>query len=149
MFAGAGLVLEDTRARAERSGLEHRISFPGELNRQQVSALLSDADIFLLVSAWEGLPGSVMEAMAASLPVVGTDVNGINELVLHGETGLLAPAGDSDAIAKALKLLLEDRALRLEMGRKGRIRIEQEFDLKRTTRKLEEFYSRIARPLRS
>ncbi len=85
-----------------------------------------------------------MEAMAAGLPVVGADVNGINELVVNGETGLLAPPRDVEALTNALARLLQDRELRVEMGRRGQTRIKTDFDIRDTTRQLEGFYAGVA-----
>ena len=104
---------------------------------------MKEADVFVLSSEWEGLPRSVIEAMASELPVVGTDVNGTNELVIHGVTGLLVPPRDPTALAQSLTTLLLDAQMRREMGRRGRRRVEEEFDLRKTTRQLEEFYASI------
>jgi glycosyltransferase involved in cell wall biosynthesis len=85
--------------------------------------------VFVLASIWEGLPGSVLEAMAAGLPVVGTNVNGIREIVVPGQTGLLVPPDDADALAEALDALLSDADLRARMGRRGRDRAASEFSI--------------------
>jgi glycosyltransferase involved in cell wall biosynthesis len=85
--------------------------------------------VFVLPSLWEGLPGSVLEAMAAGLPVVGTDVNGTREVVVDGETGLLVPPDDVDALTDALRTLFADASLRRAMGRRGRERAEREYSI--------------------
>src|SRR5262249_21731072 len=77
----------------------------------------------------EGLPVSVLEAMAAELPVVASAVGGLAELVDDGETGILVPSGDEDALAEALARLVEDGELRRKLGAAGRARGEAEFDL--------------------
>ena len=140
VLAGNGSLLSEVRALVGNRGLDGSVSFPGELDREGVRTLLSEADIFVLPSAWEGLPRSVMEAMAAGLPVVGTDVSGTNELVENGVTGLLVDSGDRVALARALASMLEDREMRVEMGRRGQRRIQAGFDLHATTRRLEDFY---------
>jgi glycosyltransferase involved in cell wall biosynthesis len=110
-----------------RLGLEASVALVGA--RNDVPQLLAGADVFVLSSRSEGLPMSVLEAMAAGLPVVATDVGGVSELVLEGETGLLVPRGDTTALAQALERLLRDADLRRRMGATARARVEREFDL--------------------
>jgi glycosyltransferase involved in cell wall biosynthesis len=119
------------RSRVEQElsslGLGGRVRVLGE--RQDVRTLLADSDVFVLSSRSEGLPVSVLEAMAAGLPVVASDVGGLRELVVEGETGLLVPPADPEALAAALQGLLADRALRRRLGAAGRARAEARFDL--------------------
>ena len=143
VFAGEGPQLPKVRALAGKRGLSDDVAFPGEISREGLRSLLGRADIFVLVSDWEGLPRSVMEAMAAGLPVVGTDVNGINELVVNGETGLLVQPRDTEALANALARLVQDREMRVEMGQRGQMRIKTEFNIRDTTRQLEGLYVRV------
>ena len=110
-------------------GLETGVELLGE--RDDVPEQLAEADVFALSSTSEGLPLSVIEAMAAGLPVVATAVGGVPELVVEGETGLLAPARDPEALAQALGQLLDDRGLRERLGEAGRARAEERFDLPR------------------
>ncbi len=95
--------------------------------RQDVARLLSAADAFLLTSISEGIPVTVIEAMAARLPVVATNVGGLQEIVEHGRTGLLAAAGDDEAIADCLLRLAAAPAEREAMGAHARLRAEQVF----------------------
>ncbi len=99
--------------------------------RRDVSELLAAADLFALSSRSEGLPISVLEAMAAGLPVVATDVGGVSELVVDGETGFLVPPTDAKALAQALETLLREPQLRRRFGAAARRRAEQRFDLPR------------------
>jgi glycosyltransferase involved in cell wall biosynthesis len=110
-----------------RLGLEGRVRLVGE--RSDVPSLLADSDLFVLSSRSEGLPVSVLEAMAAELPVVASGVGGLAELVVDGESGILVPPDDTPALAAALRRLVEDRELRRRLGAAGRARAETLFDL--------------------
>jgi len=100
--------------------------------RSDVPELLSCIDIAVLSSREEGLPLSILEAMAAGKPVIATDVGGISTVVRPCETGLLVPAGDSKAMASALLTLFANPDSANQMGRTGRRLIEQNYDLKET-----------------
>jgi glycosyltransferase involved in cell wall biosynthesis len=96
--------------------------------RDDVPALLATADALVLPSWVEGLPLVVLEAMAAGVPVVASAVGGTPEAVVAGETGLLVPPRDVDALARALRELLADPARAREMGEAGRARVRERFD---------------------
>lgn len=95
--------------------------------RKDVPAVVSEADIVCLPSYREGLPKALLEAAAAGLPIVTTDVPGCREVVRHGDNGLLVPARDAAALADALRILIADRPLRERMGRRSRAIAEAEF----------------------
>jgi len=96
--------------------------------RDDVPALLSAADVFVLPSYREGMPRSIIEAMASGLPVVATDIRGCREEVADGETGFLVPVRDARALAAALNRLVDDPDLRDSMGRAGTRRAQALFD---------------------
>ena len=139
-LVGDGPDRAELEAATRRHHLSASVEFLGE--REDVPALLAAADIFVLSSRSEGLPISVLEAMSAQLPVVGSAVGGVPELVLEGETGLLVPSGDAEALADALSSLLSDGELRRRLGEAGRRRVEEQFDLKTFRHAHLELYSR-------
>jgi glycosyltransferase involved in cell wall biosynthesis len=96
-------------------------------HRDDVPAILARSQIACLPSYREGLPRSLLEAMAAALPIVSTDVPGCREAVRPGENGLLVPARDAPALAAALRQLIADPELRRRFGAAGRRRAEREF----------------------
>jgi glycosyltransferase involved in cell wall biosynthesis len=116
----------DVVALLEDAGLGDRLRLLGY--REDVPSLLAAADIFALPSRFEGLPMSVIEAMLTALPVVATNVRGPDEQVEDGVTGLKVPAGDSKALADALRRLADDGDLRSRMGAAGRKRAEALYD---------------------
>jgi glycosyltransferase involved in cell wall biosynthesis len=114
-------------AEIRRLELEDSVELAGE--RSDVPELLAASDVFVLSSRSEGLPVSVLEAMAAELPVVASAVGGLAELIENGVTGVLVPAGDERALAEALGRLVKDPGRRRSLGAAGRARAEAEFDL--------------------
>ncbi|HEY5598251.1 MAG TPA: glycosyltransferase family 4 protein [Kiloniellales bacterium] len=111
---------------ADDPDLGARVSLLGR--RDDVPALLSAADVFVLPSYREGMPRSIIEAMASGLPVVATNIRGCREEVIDGETGFLVPIKDAHALAAALNRLVGDPALRQDMGQAGRMRAQVLFD---------------------
>jgi glycosyltransferase involved in cell wall biosynthesis len=127
LIVGDGPDRDAVEAEIRNLGLENRVRLAGE--RDDVPELLASSDVFVLSSRSEGLPVSVLEAMAGELPVVASDVGGVAELVVDGETGLLVPPGDEAALGQALGRLVQDRDLRRTLGAAGRARAEACFDL--------------------
>jgi glycosyltransferase involved in cell wall biosynthesis len=105
------------RGMVRERGLEPNVRLLGL--RTGVARLLPVADLFLLTSITEGIPVTLIEAMASSLPVVGTRVGGMSEVVEEGRTGFLAPSGDESSLAESILRLSADTDLRLQMGRLG------------------------------
>lgn len=135
ILIGDGPLLEDTRAAA---GGEPRIHVLG--HRSDVAQLYVGFDVFLLASAWEGLPRTVLEAQAAGVPVVATDVNGVREAVRHGETGLLVPLGEIDGLAEQVCRLLEDDTERARFSVAAREGIRIDFSEKFTVEATAQLY---------
>jgi len=127
LIVGDGPDRAELETEIRRLGIEESVELSGE--RDDVPKLLAGSDVFVLSSRSEGLPVSVLEAMAAELPVVASAVGGLAELVEDGATGLLVPAGDERALTEALRRLIDDADLRRSMGAAGRGRAETDFDL--------------------
>jgi glycosyltransferase involved in cell wall biosynthesis len=126
---------------AERLGVADRIHWLG--HRPNAPNLMPAFDLFVQPSLHEGMPNTVLEAMAAGLPVVATAVGGTPEVVVHGVTGLLVPPKHPDALSKAISALLEDRDLGRRMGRAGRERVVEHFSVGRMIRETEELYAHL------
>lgn len=145
ILAGWGPTLPEVERLAAELGVAESTTFTGGVAPDEVRRLLARTSVFCLASTWEGMAGSVMEAMAAGLPVVGTDVNGIADLVQDGVTGVLVPPEQPAALAAALSNLLASPELADTMGARGRRRIEKEFSLDRVVREKQALYQRLAR----
>ena len=125
-LVGDGPGLADVADRVDSRG---RMEVLGP--RGDVSEVLARSDVFVLSSRSEGFPVSILEAMAAGLPVVATDVGGVAEAVVQDETGDLVPPGDPQALAEALERLVADPARRRRLGEAGRARAVHLFDVPR------------------
>lgn len=123
----------------ERAALEalanpDAVRFAG--NREDVAAWLNAMDVFVLTSLADAFPLAVLEAMACRLPVVASNVGGLPEIVVDGKTGLLVPPRDVGALARAMAGLLGNPERGRALGAAGRARVEQDFLLEQTARKM-------------
>jgi glycosyltransferase involved in cell wall biosynthesis len=110
LLIGDGVERSKLEKLASDLNIANNIAFLGV--RKDIPEILNISTLFVLPSLWEGLPNSVLEAMAVGLPVVTTDIDGCSELIVNEETGILIPPADSDAIENAVCRLLSDRGLR-------------------------------------
>ena len=108
-----------------------------------VPEVLAAADVFVFPSLWEGLGGSLIEAMALALPIVASDIPAIREVVEDGRNADLVPLGDGASLAAGLGALLGDPARRAAYGRRGRARFEELFTLERSTARMLELYEHL------
>jgi len=122
-FVGDGPDRESLKNYAQSVGIESKIIFTGALGQDKVRAHYDRADIFVLASFAEGVPVVLMEAMAKEIPVISTRITGIPELIEHKEDGLLAVPGDPEDLARQIRTLLENPALRRQYGKAGRQKV--------------------------
>ncbi|MEO8206884.1 MAG: glycosyltransferase family 4 protein [Chthoniobacterales bacterium] len=143
---GQGPMEEELKQRVAAHGLEGKVEITGPRSESEIIALLRKTAIFALpcIDAGEdgkdNLPTVIMEAMAASVPVVSTPVAGVPEMVVDGETGYLIPEKNSQVLAEKLRLLLDDPAEARKMGEKGRVHAEENFALHKTSAMLCELW---------
>jgi len=128
-LVGTGPLQEQAERQAASLGLSPRVHFLGL--REDVPELLAGAQIYLLISNWEGFPRSILEAMRAGLPVAATDVGGVREAVLDGETGFVVPRGNELVLATRLRELISDPGRRARMGASAREHYESHFTFER------------------
>lgn len=121
------------RARLEQDaadlGLRDVVNFSGYRSQSEVAEALKDTDALVLPSFAEGVPVVLMEAMAAGRPVITSSVAGVPELVEDGKSGCLVPPGDALKLAEAIRAVLSDPERRSAMGRAGRAKVVEEFDI--------------------
>jgi glycosyltransferase involved in cell wall biosynthesis len=140
-IVGGGDDLE-LRRMAQQMEMEDRVMFRGE--RDDVPELMDkSADIYVLTSNWEGLPRSILEAMRSGLPVIASDVGGVRECVVAGDTGLVVPPGQDQPLVRALQHLIPDMALQKKMGRRGRERFEKHFTFLEMARRTFGIYEKV------
>jgi glycosyltransferase involved in cell wall biosynthesis len=141
LIVGEGPALPALRALASDLGLVQDVIFTGL--RRDVPDILAAADLLVLASRWEGMPNVVLEAFAAGKAVVATRVGAVEEMVQDGETGLLVPAEDPPALARAIGSLLADPPGRARLAAAGRARVEKEFSLEKMVRLTQELYEDV------
>jgi glycosyltransferase involved in cell wall biosynthesis len=146
VLAGDGPTLPEVQALVDRLGLDS-VELPGRVGPEAMRDILARASIACLPSMWEGMPGALMEAMASGVTVVGTDVDGTNELVTDGDTGLLVPLCDPPALAAAIASLLEDPGQRRRLALAARRRMEERYSLDVMLRAKEGLYLELAERL--
>jgi glycosyltransferase involved in cell wall biosynthesis len=142
VLAGEGREREILQTRARALGIANRVSFLG--HRNDIPDLLASCDVFVLPSLYEGLPVSVLEAMAAGKPVVATAVGGTCEVVLHGQTGLLVPPRDPAALARAIRTLLADPDLVQQLTQAAKVRLCQKFRADTMVERIADLYDELA-----
>lgn len=135
-LVGDGPQRADLERRTRELGIESSVVFAGYRNQDEVQQHLADCDVFVLPSFAEGVPVSLMEAMAVGRPVVATNVGGVTELVRDGDNGVVVAPGDADVLRAALGSLAADPVLRERLGAAGRETVRADFDSETEARRL-------------
>jgi len=143
LMVGGGRRQEEMQQLAASLGLAGVVHFLG--NRKDVPELLAAMDIFVLPSHSEGVSLAVLEAMAAGLPVIVSEVGGLPEIVKHGETGLLIPPKDPEALAQSLARVLEEPGLARKLGQKAREHVQEKYSLERMALVVNETYDELVK----
>jgi glycosyltransferase involved in cell wall biosynthesis len=120
-----------------------RIMLPGVITGADKDRALAESQCLVLPSYAEGLPMAILEGMAASLPVIGTAVGAVAELIVDGVTGYVVPQGDVQALADRLSSLAGDETLRHRMGTAARRRAEEHYSMDVVTRRIMEIYAEV------
>ncbi|MEQ8766144.1 MAG: glycosyltransferase family 4 protein [Planctomycetota bacterium] len=139
-FLAAG---DAIRRRVDSIRLEGRITLHGVCDREQLARHLAHADFVLLPSFREGFPNSLLEAMAAGLPVITTPVGAIPEVVHDGEGALFVPAGDTDSLATAIETMTLDAEMRERFGDANHRRAREEYSRDRVFSRLADAYASL------
>lgn len=137
LLVGDGELEEELKLQVKDWGLDSYVQFLG--NREDIPQILSVSDVSVLFSKHEGLPRSIMEAMAAGIPVIASNIRGNHDLIEHGRNGFLVPVANVEATVAALKKLDEQPGLRMRMGKINKKRAMQ-YDISRILPQMERIY---------
>jgi glycosyltransferase involved in cell wall biosynthesis len=138
LFVGDGPLKEELKSQVVNSELKERVHCAGR--RDDVANLMKACDVFVLPSRWEGMPNVVLEAMAAGLPIVATEVEGTAELLAENQTGLLVPPHSPTALAEAVETLLRDSKQAQSMKQSAQQLVSKRFTWNRVIERYEELY---------
>lgn len=148
VLVGDGPLRAELVKLVDKLGLTGRVDFVGSIGRVDVAELLSKSSIFVFPSLREGLPLSVLEAMACGVPVVGSDIPGVNDVVKHGENGFLVLPRDSKGLAESVLALLDDDDLRRRFGEEARKVIVDDYGWDIVLGKIEKIYNETTEKIR-
>lgn len=148
-MVGEGSQLNYLKELAEKLNMQQNILFKGYFPHQEIPSILNSIDIFVMPSIWESFGVSALEAQAMQVPVIATRVGGIPEVVIDNETGILVEPQNVEQISQAIIKLIEDKQLRLEMGKKGRQFVQEKYNWQKNAQKMEDLYYEISRWLPS
>jgi glycosyltransferase involved in cell wall biosynthesis len=133
-IAGEGPLLQPCQIAVMRHNLIDIVRFKGHLD--ELSLFLRSLDIFITTSCFEGLPYALIDAMCASLPIIGFDAPGVCDVVAAGQTGILVPKGDIKGMAKQIFQLAQSTSYRSKLGTAARERAHRYFNIDRQVREL-------------
>jgi glycosyltransferase involved in cell wall biosynthesis len=142
VLIGDGPLSNQLRYQIHSRRLERSVHLIG--HRDDVPALLREIDLLVLPSLREGTPVVLLEAMAAGLPVIATDVGGVSRLIEHGSTGRLVPPGDADALATEIRRWLEEPGDRIRVGARARELVRSQFTSERMAQSYDAVYCAVS-----
>ena len=131
-IVGSGNQKESLEKHAKEKGIN--VEFLGNIPNNELPNILNQHEVFILPSLYEGMPKTLLEAMACGLPVIGTDVGGIREIVEHGRNGLLCGT-DPKSIRETIQVLTNNEKLKRTLGEQAGITIKEKFSLNRLIEK--------------
>lgn len=147
-IAGGGPLEQELKRRTQYAGLNTKIKFTGYITQEKLIPLYKAADVFVLAMKpqihW-GIPNVLLEAMAAGAPVICTMLPSIPELIEEGKTGFIVPAYDPQAVAEAIKRLIDDPQLRQKVADAGKIAVEAKFDVRKNAAQLRGIFESAGR----
>jgi glycosyltransferase involved in cell wall biosynthesis len=143
LLVGDGILRADLQARIAQLALDQHFVFAGLVPPSAVPDLIGAMDVLVHTSYREGLARALPQALIAGRPVVSYDVDGAREVTITGETGILVPPKDTDALARALITLAVDERLRKQFGQRGRERFTDQFRHQTMTRRIRALYQEV------
>lgn len=142
LFAGEGDKRNALEKKSERLGIQKHVLFLGI--REDIHNIMEFSDLLIMPSLWEGFSLAMLEGMASGLPVVGSDVVGIKELVGDNERGILVPSQNPDALAKAIIQIVKDDETRDWLSKQGRKYVRERFSMDAMCQKYEDFLIQLS-----
>ena len=146
LIAGVGPLKEELAIFAWQLELADSVFFLGWLT--DLGAFYSAIDLLVMTSLWEGMPVALLEALSYGVPVVATNVSGIPEVITDGVEGFLVEPANPHHVAERIIELLEDPQRRMEMGERGKTRVEKDFSLERMASAYAELYRRLVKEVK-
>jgi glycosyltransferase involved in cell wall biosynthesis len=143
LLVGDGSLRKELERLIDRLNLQKQVVLSGW--RRDIPGILSAIDVFVLTSLWEGLPISVLEAMASSRPVLATNTGGIKEVIIEGKTGFLVSPGDMKKMSELLIMLLKDESLRKIIGQNARVSLDGSFRLENMVNANQDLYENLVK----
>ncbi|EMA71063.1 glycosyltransferase family 4 protein [Halorubrum distributum] len=143
LLVGYGPLQNELREYAEDIGINDRVFITGKINPESMPKYYAASDIFVSASQTEGLPITLLEAMAASLPIVGSDIPGINEMIIEGKNGFMFKHGNIHSLSQFMEQLANQPDLRKKFGRAGNTIAHYRFDIDTMSSKYSDLYSKV------
>ncbi len=142
-YVGDGETKKSLKAIVKKASFEEYVKFYGLISYERVPEIYKLTDIYVIPSLFEGTPKSLLEAMFNNLPIIGSDTNGINNVITHNKNGLLFKTSDVQDLTNKLKTLVEDSDLRERLGRAANVYVRENYNYEKTLFKFIEAYKSV------